>query len=77
MVKLEAHEIACCVYKNNYMDKADSSQFSKLIIFNNMLKVDNNYLFNLASVIWSLSSADSFEDIYLKLKKIVEKENKI
>lgn len=74
MRKLEAHELACFIYKNNYMDKADNLQFSKLVIFNNMLKLDNNYIFNLASVIWALSTAESFEIIFSKLFDISKKE---
>ena len=71
--KLEAHEIACFIYKHNYLDKSDNLQFSKLMIFNNMLKLDNNYIFNLSSIIWSLSSAESFETIYNKLYEISKK----
>lgn len=74
MRKLENHEIACFIYKNNLLDKADNLQYSKLIIFNELLKLDTYYPFNLASVIWSLSSADSFEVIVNKITDICKKE---
>lgn len=74
MRKLDSHEIACYVYKNGLMDKADSLQYSKLIMFNEMLVLDKYYAFNLATMIWALSSADSFEKIFLKLDDIVKKE---
>ena len=74
MRKLESHEIACYIYKNNLMDKSDNLQFSKLILFNNMLKANNDYIFSLATFIWALSSEQSFEKIYCQLDDITTKE---
>ena len=74
MRKLENHELACYIYKNGLLDKADSLQYSKLIIFNELLKVDSYYCFNLASFIWSLSSEQSFEKICVELDNILKKE---
>lgn len=74
MRKIDNFEIACYIYKEGFLDKADSAQYSKLIILNEMLKEDENYSFNLAIMIWSLSKEISFEKIYFKLNEIIRKE---